>query len=41
MGMGMKNRKMSVDTFATNETQMIGLEMAGWQEFPGLGNICQ
>ena len=29
MGMGIKKRKISVDTFRTNDTQMIGFEIAG------------
>lgn len=41
MGMGIMKRKISVDTLVTNVTQTMGLEMAGWQEFPGFGDICQ
>lgn len=32
MGIGIPIRYISVDTFAANETQMMGLDMAAWQE---------
>lgn len=41
IGIGIMNRKKSVDTFVTNVTQTIGFDIAGWQAFPGLGDICQ
>lgn len=31
-GMGIRIRYMSVETFAANDVQMIGKEMAAWQE---------
>lgn len=41
MGMGMKRRYISVATFDTKDTHMMGIEMPAWQTFPGSGLICQ
>jgi hypothetical protein len=41
IGMGIRKRKISVDTFPTNMTQTIGFETAAWHIFPGSGLICQ
>lgn len=41
IGMGIMNKNISVETFVTNVTQTMGFDIAGWQEFPGSGDICQ
>lgn len=37
MGMGIRNRYTSVETFEMNGTQMIGFDIPAWLVFPGLG----
>ena len=41
IGIGMRNRYVSVETFKMKDTQRIGFEIAAWQAFPGSGFICQ